>query len=366
MRLLLFLLLFLSACDAGKLLDKNLPYAGAGGGGSSFKPVKFESAKTREYKSIQDKSFFNQSGFEQINGSYRIDFKQAYDKIGSRFSLIDKPQVAEYFTSKGNKYLSNSDIQPEQPNNWIKGGEINNYYLNSYRADVLKFSSTQNKNENPQQLANLQANFDCWVAEESLNIDEQSLQCKETFVKSLRFFKEKEVPHVFSNVGVLPNEKKTEKEGSDAKEYLDELEEKDGKREEFSELNINYKGRTLAELKAEEPKKVLVLYFTEKDVSKLDNLDTEQLKALNKFNESIKKQEPYKILVNSHTDTAGEAITNQILSLRRAEMVKDNLVKLGCSDENIFTFAFGESESLYKTADEVEDKTLNKVEILLY
>ena len=224
---IVFALLLISSCDIVKILDKNLPHAG--GGGDDFPSVRFESDKKKEYKALKDGSFIKneKNALSSGGGGYRADFAQAYSDVSSRFSLIDKPKIADFFKEKGQSFLTKADVDLENPKNWITGSSDSIKAFDSYKKDVQKYLSTKNKEENSKQLASLQANFDCWLAEEGANIDEESKQCKQDFINSLKFFKEKEVPHVFSDISAdTLGVKKTD--GKDAQSYLEELEENDG------------------------------------------------------------------------------------------------------------------------------------------
>lgn len=73
----------------------------------------------------------------------------------------------------------------------------------------------------------------------------------------------------------------------------------------------------------------------------------------------------YEIVVNGHTDRSGEETYNLTLSNRRADAVKERLVKAGVAAENITSFGFGESDPRKPTADGVRESANRRVEIFI-
>jgi outer membrane protein OmpA-like peptidoglycan-associated protein len=72
-----------------------------------------------------------------------------------------------------------------------------------------------------------------------------------------------------------------------------------------------------------------------------------------------------RIDLTGHTDLAGTDKYNQALSLKRANAVKEQLVKLGLSAEQIGVVAKGKSQPLVPTADGVREPQNRRVEIVL-
>lgn len=66
-----------------------------------------------------------------------------------------------------------------------------------------------------------------------------------------------------------------------------------------------------------------------------------------------------------HTDTVGSAAANQRLSVRRANDVKAELVKMGMSGDLISTSGAGESQPFIPTADNVKEQLNRRVEVRL-
>lgn len=72
-----------------------------------------------------------------------------------------------------------------------------------------------------------------------------------------------------------------------------------------------------------------------------------------------------RIEVNGYTDRSGTARYNQGLSVRRAQSVANELVRLGVPRASITTQGFGESNPLVPTADGVREPQNRRVEIIL-
>ncbi len=66
-----------------------------------------------------------------------------------------------------------------------------------------------------------------------------------------------------------------------------------------------------------------------------------------------------------HTDTVGSTAANQRLSVRRANDVKAELVKMGLSSDLISTSGRGELEPFIPTADNVKEQLNRRVEVLM-
>ena len=77
------------------------------------------------------------------------------------------------------------------------------------------------------------------------------------------------------------------------------------------------------------------------------------------------KMETTEIDVNGYTDLSGTAAYNEKLSLRRAQAVAAELVRLGVKREEIDIKGFGESNPLVPTAAGVREPQNRRVEIIL-
>src|SRR5690606_35280877 len=72
-----------------------------------------------------------------------------------------------------------------------------------------------------------------------------------------------------------------------------------------------------------------------------------------------------RIEVTGHADRSGSDRYNERLSMRRAENVRAELIRLGVPENEIAIFAKGEREPLVPTADGVREPQNRRVEIVL-
>ena len=72
-----------------------------------------------------------------------------------------------------------------------------------------------------------------------------------------------------------------------------------------------------------------------------------------------------RIAVTGHTDTSGAPAYNMALSLRRANAVKDQLVREGVAAAAIAVTGRGETQLLVQTGDNVREPQNRRVEIVL-
>ena len=117
-----------------------------------------------------------------------------------------------------------------------------------------------------------------------------------------------------------------------------------------------------AALDAQPPRPTaFVLYFLEAR----DELTPDSRLLLNRIVDEIARRPAPEILVIGHTDRVGAVPYNDTLSLRRAERVRDELVKVGIAADRIRVAGRGEREPLVPTADEVPEPRNRRVEIIV-
>ena len=102
-----------------------------------------------------------------------------------------------------------------------------------------------------------------------------------------------------------------------------------------------------------------VLYFLENR----DDLTVESKQALTRVIDQIGRFPAPEIVVIGHTDRVGTMASNDALSLRRAERVRDELVKAGVAAARMRVEGRGEREPLVPTPDEVAEPLNRRVEI---
>jgi len=115
-----------------------------------------------------------------------------------------------------------------------------------------------------------------------------------------------------------------------------------------------------AALAAQPPRPVsYLLYFLEGK----DDLTPESQVELQRVLAELARRPSPEIVVIGHTDRVGTVPYNDALSLRRAQKVREDLVKLGIAADRIQVAGRGEREPLVPTEDEVAEPKNRRVEI---
>jgi OmpA-OmpF porin, OOP family len=95
------------------------------------------------------------------------------------------------------------------------------------------------------------------------------------------------------------------------------------------------------------------------------NLSDQALATIQQAADSYKSRGSARITATGHTDTSGPESYNMALSLRRANTVKDALVRDGVPATAIAVIGRGESQPLVQTADGVREPQNRRVEIVV-
>ena len=115
-----------------------------------------------------------------------------------------------------------------------------------------------------------------------------------------------------------------------------------------------------AALAAQPPRPVsFLLYFLEGK----DALTPESQQVVQQIFAEIARRPSPEIVIIGHTDRVGSVAANDALSLRRAQKVRDDLVKLGIPADRMQVAGRGEREPLVPTEDEVPEPRNRRVEI---
>jgi len=95
------------------------------------------------------------------------------------------------------------------------------------------------------------------------------------------------------------------------------------------------------------------------------NLSQQALNTIKQAADAYKAKGNARITATGHTDTSGSASYNMALSLRRANAVKDALVRNGVPAQAITVVGKGQTDLLVKTADGVREPQNRRVEIVI-
>jgi outer membrane protein OmpA-like peptidoglycan-associated protein len=95
------------------------------------------------------------------------------------------------------------------------------------------------------------------------------------------------------------------------------------------------------------------------------NLSQQALATIKQAADAFKQKGSARITATGHTDTSGPEAYNMALSLRRANAVKDALVREGVPAQAITVIGRGEQGLLVQTADGVREPQNRRVEIVI-
>ena len=104
------------------------------------------------------------------------------------------------------------------------------------------------------------------------------------------------------------------------------------------------------------------MVFFDWDSTKLSDAS---MNVLEQARDAWKNKQGARVQATGHTDTTGTPAYNLALSLRRANTVKDALVRLGVPAAAITTVGRGEEGLLVQTGDGVREPQNRRVEIVL-
>lgn len=134
----------------------------------------------------------------------------------------------------------------------------------------------------------------------------------------------------------------------------------------FMRLAYNFAGRTPAAVASPPPAPATAAvpggYLVFFDFDRAD-LSPVASSVVRQAADDARRGRPASIEVTGHADRAGAEDYNRALSLRRANAVKTELVRLGLSDAQISVAGRGESEPLVPTADGVREARNRRVQI---
>jgi outer membrane protein OmpA-like peptidoglycan-associated protein/tetratricopeptide (TPR) repeat protein len=122
---------------------------------------------------------------------------------------------------------------------------------------------------------------------------------------------------------------------------------------EYQEIDMS-----IIMVKAEIGSKVVLknIFF---DVGKSE-IKNESVSELEKIRELLANNPSLKVQINGHTDNTGNAASNKVLSLKRAQAVVDYLISKGVDAPRLSAKGFGSERPLVSNDDETEGREINR------
>lgn len=233
----------------------------------------------------------------RTKGGYDSYLALEYLEFSRRLLTVKDKRTSKYFAKKGLAIVGGQEVVPENPIKWrADPGQMEEMILVQKRLESalitphLKFYL-------PIQLAHLTYLYDCWISRESKAIfrADELAQCRVRFVKLL----------------------------DEIENYVEDL-----KKDKTPKVEIR------------EPKFERFEIMFDFNNEKFNDKDDKDLVLVLKYLATLNGD--YRILLVGNADRAGLALYNQNLALRRADIVKNYLIKNGVAEDLIELRSVGE------------------------
>ncbi len=237
---------------------------------------------------------------------------------------------AKLYSEKALKSLETDEIYPEETSYWKIPEENINEIKIAY--DNLMTIYEDAKNIDPFNLARAISSLDCWSEQQEENWQTWDINsCKNDFLNAMH--------NIYEKISTQENEQET----SDNKDNNLENETKD-------EVTIVTKN---------ENKELMQIIYFDFDQFNLSEVSKDKIKKfLNNYGSDINEY-----LVVGHTDTKGTNKYNLLLSIKRAEVVKEILINYGINQSSIKILGKGEESLAVDTPDDTKQPANRRVEI---
>ncbi len=237
---------------------------------------------------------------------------------------------AKLYSEKALKSLETDEIYPEEITYWKIPKENINEIKIAYENLMTIYKDA--KNIDPINLARAISSLDCWSEQQEENWQTWDINnCKNDFLKAIH--------NIYEKMSTQENEQET----SDNKDNNLENETKD-------EITIVTKN---------ENKELMQIIYFDFDQFNLSEVSKDKMKKfLNKYGSDINEY-----LVVGHTDTKGTNKYNLLLSIKRAEVVKEILINYGINQSSIRILGKGEESLAVDTPDDTKQPANRRVEI---
>lgn len=231
--------------------------------------------------------------------------------------MFDYPD-ALHFARKGLAAASGESMMPEPVSDWnLSENHIKE--LSAARGRLVVTYDLGAREVAPATAAKAQAMYDCWIEQQEENWQTQDiLACKTDFLNAMSELE-----------GLVQSAPQTEAAPVDQKAPM-------------------------------VPEEAMYLVFFNWDSTELI---PGAVSVIDAIAQEVKKNPPSQINIVGHADTSGDTKYNEKLSFKRANIVRDALVKAGISAEVLAVDSKGESQLLVPTPDGVREPANRRVNI---
>ncbi len=237
---------------------------------------------------------------------------------------------AKLYSEKALKSLETDEIYPEEVSYWKIPEENINEIKIAYENLMTIYKDA--KNIDPFNLARAISSLDCWSEQQEENWQTWDINnCKNDFLKAMH--------NIYEKISTQENEQET-------------LNNKDNNLE-------NEKKDEVTIVTKNENKELMQIIYFDFDQFNLSKVSNDKIKKfLNNYRSDINEY-----LVVGHTDTKGTNKYNLLLSIKRAEVVKEILINYGINQSSIKILGKGEESLAVDTPDNTKQPANRRVEI---
>jgi OOP family OmpA-OmpF porin len=262
---------------------------------------------------------------------------------------------AEKFARKGLKAARGEMVPPEDPSKWDIPKTILPAMMEAREKLITVLSNPDIRKEEPELSARVQAMFDCWVEQQEENWQTEHIDaCRNEFYDVLDYLS-------------TPKEVAANVNPSQFEEVVPESEEalpwqKDTAPSPQTVVKALADTKPIGKPATPEVSASYVVFF-EFNSTKLTK---EGSKIVSQVAKSLKDEKSYEVLLNGYADTTGNAEYNLVLSRRRADAIRQALIKQGIKQAAISLHSFGEDKLAVQTQDGVKEKANRRVEVFIH
>ena len=246
--------------------------------------------------------------------------------------MLDYPD-ALHFARKGLAAASGEMVLPEPVADWNLD-EGDNQELGAARGRLILAYDYGARESFPELAARAQGKFDCWIERQEENHKDSTIICQQQFLEAMS--------QLEGSVEAPPPEPEPPQVETIATPPEEPL---------AFDVDASQPMQT---------ENAMYLVFFNWDSSKLGPGSDNVLDAVA---EEVRNNPPSAVNIVGHTDTSGDKSYNQRLALKRANTVRDALVKRNIDASLIKVDAKGEDDLLVQTADNVREPANRRVNI---